>query len=230
MKSKRFMAAFLAVLIILAGILPAYALADYGYIPPTPTPTPVPTPTPTPTPVPTPTPTPPPTPSPKPFTPDGTATVVDNVTESDGKEFYTFTTEAGNEFFLVIDNQKEDKNVYFLNAVTEDDLKALAVKTEDAEDVAIPVPATPVPTPIPEPSASPGPEAEEQEPSGGGSFLFLFLVVAAAGGAGYYFKIYKPKQQPPDEEDEDYEDIPDPEPADEDGDVFGDEPEGHRRE
>lgn len=65
-----------------------------------------------------------------PFTPDGQASVTDHATEGDGKEFYTFTTPDGNVFFLVIDSQRDSENVYFLNAVTEADLAALAEKTD----------------------------------------------------------------------------------------------------
>ena len=67
----------------------------------------------------------------KALTPDGTASVLDNVTDEDGKEFFTFTTPAENVFYLVIDKERQDNNVYFLNAVTEKDLMALA-QTEDA--------------------------------------------------------------------------------------------------
>lgn len=61
-----------------------------------------------------------------PFTPGGQATVVDEATGEDGKVFYTFATPEGNVFYLVIDSQREEDNVYFLNAVTEQDLLALA--------------------------------------------------------------------------------------------------------
>ena len=71
------------------------------------------------------------TPRGKALTPDGTASVLDNVTDEDGKEFFTFTTPAENVFYLVIDKERQDKNVYFLNSVTERDLMALA-QTEDA--------------------------------------------------------------------------------------------------
>ena len=58
----------------------------------------------------------------KPFTPNGTGTVVDNATDEDGKEFFTITTPSENVFYLVIDRQRTEENVYFLNAVTEKDL------------------------------------------------------------------------------------------------------------
>ena len=67
----------------------------------------------------------------KPFTPDGTGTVVDNATDEDGKEFFTITTPSENVFYLVIDRQRTEENVYFLNAVTEKDLLALAEATRN---------------------------------------------------------------------------------------------------
>lgn len=68
---------------------------------------------------------------PVPFTPGGQATVVDEATGEDGKLFYTFSTPEGNVFYLVIDSQRDSDNVYFLNAVTEQDLLSLAEGGEE---------------------------------------------------------------------------------------------------
>ena len=125
-----------------------------------------------------------------PFTPDGTGTVVDNATDEDGKEFYTITTADESVFYLVIDKQKTSENVYFLNAVTVDDLLPLAEQGEEpAEEV------------------TPEPEAEKTD-SPLLSLLLIGAVVLIGGGAGYYFKIYKPKHEAPDLEDDycEYED------------------------
>jgi hypothetical protein len=142
----------------------------------------------------------------KPFTPAGSATTVDNATDSDGKEFFTITTADGNIFYLIIDRQRESENVYFLNAVTEEDLLALAHKIDGKPDQsAVTTPAT---TPQPEPAPTPDPQPEPEMPANGGNggtFLFILLAAATIGGAGYYFKILKPKRQlqEPDEFDED---------------------------
>ena len=141
-----------------------------------------------------------------PFTPAGSATTVDNATDGDGKEFFTITTPDENIFYLIIDRQRESENVYFLNAVTEEDLAALAQKKSGTSgESAVP---TPAPTPQPEPEPIPTPEPEPEQPAekgNGGALIFILLAAAAAGGAGYYFKILKPKQQAqePDEFDED---------------------------
>lgn len=139
------------------------------------------------------------------FTPEGTGTTVDNATDSDGKEFFTITTPDKNVFYLIIDRQREDGNVYFLNAVTEDDLSSLAKKgngTTSGES-AVPTPqATSQTKTTTETDAKP----EKQPKKGSDStMIFVLLAVVVAGGAGYYFKIYKPKHQAVDTEDEDFD-------------------------
>lgn len=72
-----------------------------------------------------------PTLSPNALTPDGQASVLNYYqSDSDDKEFYTITTPAGNVFYLVIDGARGSENVYFLNAVTESDLMALAAEND----------------------------------------------------------------------------------------------------
>ena len=66
------------------------------------------------------------------LTPDGQGTVMDNVTGENGKEFFTISTPAENVFYLIIDRERNSENVYFLNAVTEADLMALAETDTDA--------------------------------------------------------------------------------------------------
>lgn len=140
------------------------------------------------------------------FTPAGTGTVVNTATDKDGKQFYTITTPDENVFYLVIDLQRETDNVYFLNAVTEKDLLALAEKSGDAQDSesvqSIPKPeSTPEATPEPEVSAKPEPKSNT------GMLLLVLAVVVIGGGAGYYFKIYRPKHEQADSEDDfDYSD------------------------
>ena len=144
----------------------------------------------------------------KPFTPEGTGTVVDNATDGDGKEFFTITTPSENVFYLIIDRQREGQNVYFLNAVTEKDLLALAEKDPEPE-VTEPVME---PEPETEPPTEPEPEPEPEKTSGFpmGNILMAAAVLLAGGGAGYYFKVYRPKHEAPDMDNEeyDYEDDP----------------------
>ena len=128
----------------------------------------------------------------KPFTPDGTGTVVDNATDEDGKEFFTITTPSENVFYLIIDRQRTEDNVYFLNAVTEKDLLALAE-------------ADPEPEPDPEPVAEPEPEPEEDSGFPVGNLLMIVAVLLVGGGAAYYFKVYRPKHEAADLDEDDYD-------------------------
>lgn len=164
---------------------------------------------------------------PKPLTPDGQATVMDNATDGDGKEFYTFSTPNDNVFYLVIDKQRDSENVYFLNAVTEDDLMALAAQ-EDSKGSESAIPEVAVcdckdkceagavktacsvcknDLKMCTGKAVENPDTEEPEPekpkkeNSGGTLIFVLLAIAAVGGAGYYFKVYKPKHDLDDAED-----------------------------
>lgn len=135
-----------------------------------------------------------------PLTPDGNAILVDQASDKDGKEFYTFTSPAGNQFFLIIDKQRSDNNVYFLDYVTEKDLVSLAKKDKE----------NPLITEVPEPETKqPEPEIKEEKPeekpveeeksekkqNNTGMVLILLLVTVGVGIVAYYFKILKPKQE-----------------------------------
>ena len=161
------------------------------------------------------------------FTPEGTGTVLDEAAgEGDDKQFYTITTEAGNVFYLIIDGKRDDNNVYFLNGVTEDDLMALAEKSEgsvstipDAEvctctekceagevDTVCPVckndrkgcTGKEKPAETEEPAQT---EQPKKDNGSAGTIIFIIVALLAAGGVGYYVKIVRPKQQAEDDED-----------------------------
>ena len=170
-----------------------------------------------------------------PFTPEGSATVVDNATDSQGKEFYTIMTPDENVFYLVIDKQRDSENVYFLNAVTESDLMALAQKdTQNPAAATATEPEKPPKEtePVTEPPAQPEKPQEEQEPpapkSNNGILLLALAAAFAAGGLGYYFKVYKPKHELDDAEDIDDFDFEGPEEPmvnEDEAQPFGEEPE-----
>ena len=141
-----------------------------------------------------------------PLTPDGAATVVDNATEHEGKEFFTFETPDGNVFYLIVDRQREDGNVYLLNAVTEYDLSLLAEEGDGRGVSAIPeapphVQETPI---MPFPAGETQPFTEEdtaftedapvKAKSDTGIIVFLAVAMLVGGGVGYYVKIVRPKQ------------------------------------
>ena len=157
-----------------------------------------------------------------------------NGKKTEDKEFYPIVPPAENTFYLVIDKQRDSDNVYFLNAVTESDLLALAEKDEETggtPEAAIPEPekcgckekcepgAVNTDCPVckldlsgcegkaPEaPPADGEPEAPAPaKENGPGAIVIVVLVALAAGGAGYYFKVLKPKKELDDADD--FEDI-----------------------
>ena len=144
---------------------------------------------------------------PKAFTPDGSGTVVDNATDGDGKEFFTVETADGNIFYLIVDRQRNAENVYFLNAVTEQDLLSLAKPGDGKTSVsAIPNPEPPTTTPATEkpPETTPPPPAEK--PNNNTSTMALVIGAAVlVGGVAYYFKIVRPKKNAADDYDNGYD-------------------------
>ena len=161
----------------------------------------------------------------KPLTPDGTGTVIDNVTNEDGKEFFTVTTPSKHVFYLIIDRQKNAENVYFLDAVTDKDLLALA--KSDNEDVSGSSSSKTTSTPeissaptVSTPTVSSASRPEKQHGSAGIAAVAV-LAAVLVGAAVWFFKFRKPgkkdKNKPdPDDydytEDEDEESGPDNEP------------------
>lgn len=138
------------------------------------------------------------------FTPDGAGTVIDNAEDADGKEFFTINSVDGNEFFLVVDRQRNGENVYFLNAVTEEDLMSLAKQggrkiggSESAVD--IPADSADNPDVAEQPAADNESAESETRPSAlskiANNMLMLIGIVVVVGGAAYYFKIVKPRNQ-----------------------------------
>lgn len=162
--------------------------------------------------------------------PGGQGTVIDNASgtsEENGREFFTIATPDENIFYLVIDRQRDSENVYFLNAVTESDLMALAEKDTDGPSQS----AVPDPEPVCTctqkcvPGAvnaacpvcilswqgcagtveapgqtDPGPE-KRSDGGGTGTVIVMLLAALAVGAAGWYIKIYKPRHDLADAED-----------------------------
>lgn len=149
----------------------------------------------------------------KPLTPDGTGTVIDNVTNEDGKEFFTITTPSKHVFYLIIDRQKSTENVYFLDAVTDKDLLALA--KSDNEDVSGSSSSNTVSTPeassaptISTPTVSSNSQPEKQNSSAGIAAVAV-LAAVLVGAAIWFFKFRKPGKKDknrPDPDDYDYAD------------------------
>jgi uncharacterized membrane protein len=154
---------------------------------------------------------------------DGTGTVIENSTDTPEKrEFFTIKTPAGNVFYIVVDKQKTSDNVYLLTPVTESDLaKLTGSKTADTitgntvsgQTVVGSSPVSQAPATSSQPVVSQAPKTSaaakavtgtKTPPSGGnaGAVAIAVLAILIVGGAGFYFKIYKPRHEVSDTEDD----------------------------
>ena len=133
------------------------------------------------------------------FTPDGTGTVVDDIVEQNGKEFFSITTEAGNIFYLIVDRHRDSENVYLLNSVTEEDLMSLAKNPVKKTESAIPVvddseskttPSEPVPA-----EDTQLDDDNDSDSANNNTLIFVGVGAVAVLGAGVYIKIIRPKRQ-----------------------------------
>lgn len=126
--------------------------------------------------------------------PDGTANVVDYAVSESGKEFFIIQTANGNNFYLVLDKDRQTDNVYMLSPVDEADLMDFVGQSEAVQEQE-PVPSQPVTEQPAEPMQS-EPASEPASPSvSPASMGVLFMTLAVAGGAGYYLKVVKPRQE-----------------------------------
>lgn len=131
---------------------------------------------------------------------DGGGTLFDKVktdgTDEGGKIFYTVTTKEGEVFYLVVDQNRNDNNVYLLTQTTVNDLQYLA----DQNDYNFTVSATGQNSQsllnlLSGPNGGQSAELSQQQPSGGElsaaksemNSTLLIVVVVAIGGGGYYF-------------------------------------------
>lgn len=133
---------------------------------------------------------------------------IDQTAQRGGKEFYTISTKSGKIFYLIVDNDRQENNVYFLTEVGEKDLLNFTlsdtvtlpqVDTVYAE-VETEEPETAAPISEPETTVAPVEPEETKETSPIGGYVLLALAGIGALGAGYYFKIYKPKHEFAEEE------------------------------
>ena len=136
---------------------------------------------------------------------EGAGHVVDNISDGENLQFISVTAKDGSVFFIVIDKQNTNDNVYFMNKVDIADLEALAkdnnLNTQTAAK------ATPTPSATPETAQKDKPAEKKQsdEKKDGGinsGVIVVILLLAAAGlGGGYYFKVILPKKKLEDADD-----------------------------
>lgn len=145
---------------------------------------------------------------------------ISSTTTAAGKEFYTISTKSGKVFYLIIDNEQSQDNVYFLTEVDEQDLMNFTLSdtvtlpdvdtvyaTVDDEDDQTETPA-PEEESTEETEAPEEPEVQDPEKASNvGSYLLIGLIAAGIGAGAWYMKIYKPKHEFDD--DDEYEELED---------------------
>ncbi len=134
-----------------------------------------------------------------PFTVDGNLTIDDNLSTDDNKEFYTVHSKNGAEFFIVIDKAASSNNVYFLNAVDEQDLFNLIEDYQGETTEAETEPPSLENTTISDSAAIPV-DTKNNE----GSSLPLLIILVAAGVIGVY--IFRKKRIAADDEEDEEDD------------------------
>ena len=138
-----------------------------------------------------------------PFSVPGNGEVRDDITDGSSKEFLTIKTKNNNTFYIVIDRATTTNNVYMLSQIDENDLKEFL--DEDQQQTLETVPSVVLEDEhTDDTESSVAVEEETQEDKAAtNSGLFVIFLLAVAGIAGYYyFKIYKPKQEDDDSENE----------------------------
>ena len=129
---------------------------------------------------------------------DGNAELVANekvITDNGLFQFIAVTTRSGDVFYVIIDNSKEENNVYFLNDVDTFDLQALLSKDDDSDTVKVGESAE-IEAATTESGAVENPESESDKESkskqGNFSSIFILIGIVVLGGIGFViFKIKK---------------------------------------
>ncbi|MCT1389855.1 DUF4366 domain-containing protein [Peribacillus frigoritolerans] len=142
---------------------------------------------------------------------DGTGTVTDFST-SGSKAFYTIKDNKQNIFYLIIDLDKTDNNVYFLSDIKKSDLEG----SENPKEIASQPPTEQVDSA----------KTEAPKESGNG-FLIAVLLIAVIGVAAYYFLVMKKRHNRGKEDDEDEDEMME---GYEDEDVYNHENENNKDE
>ena len=151
----------------------------------------------------------------------GTVTEYEN--NGQGKEFYTIQTASEKTFYLIVDRDGENENVYFLTEISENDL----LNTTSGNSETLPKNSAALESAIPtsdgatsnypsnntegmeeiitEESAEPEKETSEEPAQPVIGYLVMGAVALVAVGAGYYLKVVRKKKEEFLDEDEDDE-------------------------
>lgn len=129
---------------------------------------------------------------------DGNAELVANekvITDNGLFQFIAVTTRSGDVFYVIIDNSKEENNVYFLNDVDTFDLQALLSKDDGSDTVKVgesaEIEAT-TESGAAENADSKNKKESDSKQGGNYTSIFILLGIVVLGGIGFViFKIKK---------------------------------------
>ncbi|HDR4897663.1 DUF4366 domain-containing protein [Bacillus cereus] len=122
---------------------------------------------------------------------DGTGTVTD-FTTSGSKAFYTITDKDSNVFYLIVDLDKTQNNVYFLSDVKKTTLDGTATASKDGTSAKPNVPNQKQAEA--EKANTQSATEKPKEESNNNSFLLIVLLIAIVGVTLYYFLVMKKKK------------------------------------
>ena len=110
---------------------------------------------------------------------------------ADARQFVTFQTKSGKNFYLIINHDEESENVLLLTEVSESDLMHMVEEKEEVQE-----PVKEVVKEEPEPvETEEEPVKEVEEKSNFGTYLILILVIGGVIAGGYYLKVVKVKEK-----------------------------------
>lgn len=172
-----------------------------------------------------------------------TARITEYENNGQGKEFYTIQTASEKTFYLIVDRNGENENVYFLTEISENDL----LNTTSGNSETLPKNSAALESAIPTAEkASPDYSVNEEETEESNQDeesvetvaeeiaekteqpLIGYLVIGAVAlvviGAGYYLKVVRKKKEDfLDEDEEDEEEVYEEEPEESEDDFFSEE-------
>ena len=135
----------------------------------------------------------------QPFTIAGNGEVMDDIADG-SKEFYTITTSNNNSFFIVVDKARASENVYMLAKVNEDDVAEFIEGWTEPTPTPAPTVQIQLPTPAPTPQVITTEPVKEEKSIN--SYALIGALALVVIGGGWYFKVYKPKHEDFEDEDE----------------------------
>lgn len=130
------------------------------------------------------------------FSIPGNGEVLDDVSDPE-REFYTITTANGNTYFLVIDKSGSNENVYMLSMIDEYDLQDFIDESQKHPQSNPPTTTVVIPNtePSPAPTISEDTPPMQEKTIPNNALLTVLLLAVGGVAAFFYFKVYKPKQE-----------------------------------